>query len=407
MKKLTFLVALLTIAVTSLSEAQISRTLSYQGVLSDSLGNPKPNGDFTITFRLYQSLTGGSAIWSETKDLPVRRGLFFTVLGDQSPFPDSARFDRAYWLSIQVGAEPELSPRVPLTSVGYSINSIKADTAKYAMASSSDTVWRTSGSNVYRITGNVGIGSTVPTEKLEVSGNVKATAFIGSGSGLTFTAAQTFSASNSTQVINVTQTGAGGGLVVSTPSASGGTVPMGVAIVGQATNMSGCAGVVGILGSPSSIPCAAVAGSTNTSQSAVEGRHTATGGPGAGVTGTSASSGGIGVQGLVTSPTATAAVFYNIAGGKILSAMGSSTGEVFTVQGSGNVGIGTTAPMEKLEVAGNIKVGNATIRSGTGTPEGVVTGNVADIFLRTDGGTGSTLYVKESGNGTNTGWMAK
>jgi hypothetical protein len=77
------------------------------------------------------------------------------------------------------------------------------------------------------------------------------------------------------------------------------------------------------------------------------------------------------------------------------------------VSSAGNVGIGTTTPSEKLEVAGNIKVGNATIHSGTGGPNGAITGNVGDLFLRTDGGAGTTLYVKESGNATNTGWVAK
>jgi hypothetical protein len=44
--------------------------------------------------------------------------------------------------------------------------------------------------------------------------------------------------------------------------------------------------------------------------------------------------------------------------------------------------------------------------NGTGSPEGVVTGAVGSMFTRTDGGTGTTLYVKESGTG-NTGWVAK
>jgi hypothetical protein len=35
-----------------------------------------------------------------------------------------------------------------------------------------------------------------------------------------------------------------------------------------------------------------------------------------------------------------------------------------------------------------------------------VSAPVGTIFLRTDGGTGTTLYVKESGTGTS-GWVAK
>lgn len=46
------------------------------------------------------------------------------------------------------------------------------------------------------------------------------------------------------------------------------------------------------------------------------------------------------------------------------------------------------------------------ITSGTGSPEGVVSGNVGSMYLRADGGVGSTLYVKESGAGS-TGWVAK
>ncbi len=46
------------------------------------------------------------------------------------------------------------------------------------------------------------------------------------------------------------------------------------------------------------------------------------------------------------------------------------------------------------------------IYSGTGSPAGVVTANVGSLYLRQDGGAGTTLYVKESGSG-NTGWASK
>lgn len=46
------------------------------------------------------------------------------------------------------------------------------------------------------------------------------------------------------------------------------------------------------------------------------------------------------------------------------------------------------------------------IMSGSGSPEGAVTASVGALFLRTNGGAGTTLYVKESGTG-NTGWVGK
>lgn len=56
----------------------------------------------------------------------------------------------------------------------------------------------------------------------------------------------------------------------------------------------------------------------------------------------------------------------------------------------------------------SVEIGSSgpTWTSGTGTPEGVVTAPVGSLYSRTDGGTGTSLYVKESGTG-NTGWAAK
>jgi hypothetical protein len=50
---------------------------------------------------------------------------------------------------------------------------------------------------------------------------------------------------------------------------------------------------------------------------------------------------------------------------------------------------------------------SAEILIGTGAPENNVGAPVGSLYLRTDGGTGSTLYVKETGSNGNTGWVAK
>ena len=45
--------------------------------------------------------------------------------------------------------------------------------------------------------------------------------------------------------------------------------------------------------------------------------------------------------------------------------------------------------------------------TGAGSPAGVVTANPGSVYLNTNGGAGTTLYIKESGVGTNGGWVAK
>jgi len=113
-------------------QAQIPRTLSYQGIVTDASGSVKPDGTYSFTFKLYDVSSVGMALWTESKTISVKDGLFSTALGDQVIFPTSLIFDKSYWLGIQVGSEAELTPRVPLTSVGYSFSALRADTAQVA-----------------------------------------------------------------------------------------------------------------------------------------------------------------------------------------------------------------------------------------------------------------------------------
>lgn len=57
-------------------------------------------------------------------------------------------------------------------------------------------------------------------------------------------------------------------------------------------------------------------------------------------------------------------------------------------------------------VLGSTATTNVSWRSGTGSPEGVVIAAIGSLYSRTDGNSGSSFYVKESGTGS-TGWVAK
>jgi hypothetical protein len=51
--------------------------------------------------------------------------------------------------------------------------------------------------------------------------------------------------------------------------------------------------------------------------------------------------------------------------------------------------------------------GGPSWKSGAGSPEGVVYAEQGSLYSRTDGGAGTSLYVKQSGGGANTGWIGK
>ena len=78
--------ALLLMSVTAW--ADVPPYMSYQGVISDSSGDPVPDGYYDITFGLYTVETGGTADWEETQTLSVEGGIVNALLGSVVPLGD-------------------------------------------------------------------------------------------------------------------------------------------------------------------------------------------------------------------------------------------------------------------------------------------------------------------------------
>src|SRR3990172_3435342 len=125
-----FCIAVLAILITPIiSYAAVPQTINFQGYLTNPGGVPV-NTTVDITFKVYDVLSGGSPLWTETQTVTVTTGVFNVTLGAITPLPGNLFDQQTRYLGITVaGDSGEMTPRQMLTSVGYSIKTGKADTA--------------------------------------------------------------------------------------------------------------------------------------------------------------------------------------------------------------------------------------------------------------------------------------
>ncbi len=101
------------------AHAAVPKLLTYQGILKDNSGNYL-TGTYSMIFKIYTVSSGGSAAWTETQSsVSVSSGKFSVQLGSVTAL--NLDFNSDYWLGITVGADAEMTPRVQLTSAGYTI----------------------------------------------------------------------------------------------------------------------------------------------------------------------------------------------------------------------------------------------------------------------------------------------
>ena len=303
--------------------AAVVRLLNYQGRLLDPDGAPQ-SGTFALSFRIYDVASGGTPLWTETKDVPVADGgLFNTRLGDTTTLPTTLFNGQDLWLAIKVGADAEATPRQQLLPVAYALYADNAD--------------RLDGQDgaFYQNAGNINAGTLADgriaatlTRDTEVMGIV--TANDGANSGVdadlldgknstayvSTTGPNTIAGNNnSNPILSVTQSGSQNGVFATTASTDFGEAALNGRAGAAGPTINSVAGVFGssatgrgVIGS-STDNDGVIGFSTNGTgvdgQSAngngVEGLAVATSGVVYGVHGTTNSPGGAGVYGYNSS----------------------------------------------------------------------------------------------------------
>ncbi|GIW07759.1 MAG: hypothetical protein KatS3mg060_2564 [Dehalococcoidia bacterium] len=100
--------------------ATTTSDFTYQGRLTNAVGQPVPNGSYAMTFRLYEDSAApiGSALATAVATPTVSGGLFVVNLSGFASYVDG----RDLYIGVQVGSDPELSPRQRITPVPYALS---------------------------------------------------------------------------------------------------------------------------------------------------------------------------------------------------------------------------------------------------------------------------------------------
>ena len=172
-----FYISIILVFLTIISLAEIPKLINYQGMLTDDMGNPL-NGNYNLTFKIYSQSSGGTALWTETQNnVSVENGLFNVILGGTNPISSTMFDDTLRYFAITMGTDPELSPRIRLTSVGYAYRALVADSAIVTAAGGAGG-WVDDGS-VVRLQNSadaVGMGTVNPAARLHIHGSSPADA---------------------------------------------------------------------------------------------------------------------------------------------------------------------------------------------------------------------------------------
>ena len=132
-----FTVAFCLFSFTLVFAQSVPQLINYQGMLTDATGQPLATQEYNISFNIYITSTGGTAVWGPQifdgsagtghgAKVPVVQGHFNVILGqvDTNNRSISEAFvSEETYLEITVNGGSPITPRQRILSAPYAINS--------------------------------------------------------------------------------------------------------------------------------------------------------------------------------------------------------------------------------------------------------------------------------------------
>ncbi len=118
MKKILGMIGVLLVLIPVSSMAGSRDELFLQGVLLDLEGTAIQES-LEVTFRIYESETGGDPLWEETRLVGFENGVYTVALGETVPFPSDLFDKETLFLGIQIDGDSEMTPRQGLFAVPW------------------------------------------------------------------------------------------------------------------------------------------------------------------------------------------------------------------------------------------------------------------------------------------------
>lgn len=98
-----------------------AQKISIQSTLKDISGKAIPDGDVSVTFRLYPTAIGGDTLWNESTIVSVVGGIYSHKLGSVTPL-NPTNFGGNLYLGVTIAGGQELSPRTELTAAPFAVS---------------------------------------------------------------------------------------------------------------------------------------------------------------------------------------------------------------------------------------------------------------------------------------------